>query len=177
MNFEYEIKRSGRTRRISISVYYTGKVVISAPLFSSEKKVKKFLEDRTSWVISKLEYFKNFKGKILKGNRKEYEIHKASARRLIKERLVLLNQRYNFTYGSIKIRNQKTRWGSCTKDGNLSFNYRVIHLPEKLRDYIIVHELCHLKEFNHSKKFWELVAFSFPDHKSIRTEVGKYCLR
>ncbi len=73
--------------------------------------------------------------------------------KLAEERVEYFNGHYNFSYNLIRIKDQKSRWGSCSRKGNLNFNYRVFLLDEKLRDYIIVHELCHLKEMNHSKKF------------------------
>jgi predicted metal-dependent hydrolase len=84
-----------------------------------------------------------------------------------------LNKPYGFVYGKIAIRNQKTRWGSCSRRGNLNFNYRVGLLPQKLMDYVIVHELCHLGEFNHSYKFWDLVAKTVPEYKAIRQELKR----
>ena len=81
------------------------------------------------------------------------------------------NEIYQFSYNKIYIKNQKTRWGSCSGKKNLSFNYRILFLPKKLQDYIIVHELCHLKELNHSKRFWSLVARVFPDYQNIRNEL------
>lgn len=75
---------------------------------------------------------------------------------------------YGFTWSRIAIRDQKSRWGSCSKKGNLNFNYRLVHLPEDLVDYIIVHELCHRGVFSHGKEFWDLVARTVPDHKEKR---------
>jgi len=71
----------------------------------------------------------------------------------------------------VSIRNQKTRWGSCSRQKNLSFSYRLFLLPPRFCDYVIVHELCHLKEMNHSPKFWALVARTFPDYKKLRREM------
>ena len=110
--------------------------------------------------------------KIIKVNRRrEYLKYKNRARGLAQKRLVYFNQFYGFKYHRIFIKKQKTRWGSCSKKGNLNFNYKIALLPPKLADYIIVHELCHLKEFNHSKEFWNLVAENFPDYKKIRKEI------
>lgn len=103
-----------------------------------------------------------------KENQKEYLAHKESARKLVHERLEYFNQFYGFKYNKVVIRNQKTRWGSCSRHGNLNFSYKLALLEPRLSDYIIVHELCHLQEFNHSKAFWSLIAQQFPDHKLIR---------
>jgi predicted metal-dependent hydrolase len=96
------------------------------------------------------------------------------ARALVTQRLQHFNQVYGYKIGKISIRKQKTRWGSCSKQGNLNFNYRIIHLPEALRDYVIVHELCHIGQFNHSKAFWELMAQTVPDWKSCRAALRHY---
>ncbi len=103
--------------------------------------------------------------------RKEYLAYKESARKLVYERLEYFNQFYNFKYNKVAIRNQKTRWGSCSRRGNLNFSYRLALMDPRLADYIIVHELCHLKEFNHSQNFWDLVAQQFPDYKELRKKL------
>jgi len=83
------------------------------------------------------------------------------------------NKVYGFKFNKIAIKNQKTRWGSCSKKGNLNYNYKIVLLPEKSADYIIVHELCHLKEFNHSRKFWNLVERALPDYKERIEKIKK----
>ena len=93
------------------------------------------------------------------------------------KKIEAFNKIYQFKYNRVSIRNQKTRWGSCSKSGNLNFNYKIALLPEKLVDYIIVHELCHLKEFNHSEKFWALVSITIPDYTIVRTELKQSGLR
>ncbi len=106
-----------------------------------------------------------------KGSQKEYLLHKETARKLVHERLKYFNQFYGFKYNKVSIRNQKTRWGSCSKSGNLNFSYKLVLLPPHLSDYIIIHELCHLKEFNHSQAFWDLVAQQAPDYKKAINEL------
>jgi predicted metal-dependent hydrolase len=104
-------------------------------------------------------------------NSRAYKEAKEAARVLVAQKLVEWNAHYGFEYKRVFIRNTKTRWGTCSKIGNLGFNYRIVYLPSHVADYIIVHELCHLKEFNHQKAFWDLVAETIPDHKAVRKEL------
>ena len=103
----------------------------------------------------------------MRRNHRHYLTHKESARALITERVRHFNTHYGLSVGKIAIRNQRSRWGSCSKKGNLNFNYRLAFLPEELRDYVIVHEICHIKEFNHSRNFWDLVAQQVPEHRAL----------
>ena len=97
--------------------------------------------------------------------------YKEEARALVMEKLMVFGKIYNLFPNRIAIRNTKSRWGSCSKRGNLNFNYRIVFLPPALADYLVVHELCHLGEFNHSPKFWNLVAVAVPDYKKLRKEL------
>ena len=97
----------------------------------------------------------------------------AVARALVQSHLARANAHYRLTYKKVFIRNARTRWGSCSSRGNLGFNYRIVKLPPELVHYIVVHELCHLKEFNHSAKFWALVAEEVPNWKAARTALRK----
>jgi len=115
-----------------------------------------------------------FRRVSLRGAKKEYLEYKERALVLAKQRLEYFNQKYGFKFNRISIKNQKTRWGSCSKKGNLNFNYNIALLPEQLADYIIVHELCHLQELNHSRKFWGLVAQSFPDYLNLRKKLKSF---
>ncbi len=92
---------------------------------------------------------------------------------MILERLESLNKHYGLSYGRVAIRDQRSRWGSCSKKGNLNFNYRLLFLPLPLVDLVIAHELCHLKEFNHSTAFWGLVAETIPDLSLRREELRR----
>ena len=105
-------------------------------------------------------------------SRKLYLANKEAARALVVERvghfLAHYGARHGIVVGSIAIRNQKSRWGSCSKKGNLNFNYKLAFLPADLRDYVIVHEICHIKEFNHGRGFWDLVGETMPAHRALR---------
>ena len=95
------------------------------------------------------------------------------ARRFVENRLSYFNKFYNFEINHVSIKNTSTRWGSCSSMGNLNFNYKIIYLRPQLADYLIVHELCHLGELNHSKRFWELVAKTIPDYVNINKELRR----
>jgi predicted metal-dependent hydrolase len=108
--------------------------------------------------------------------KREYKEHKENARTLVHARLKVLNTFYGFRYKRIAIRFNTSRWGSCSELGNLNFDYRILFLPQPLQDYLLVHELCHIQEMNHSKQFWDLVAKTIPNHKELRRELKKVSL-
>ncbi len=111
-------------------------------------------------------------------SRRAFALHKDAARALAHARLEYFARFYAaltppqlFTYHRVSIRNQRTRWGSCSRKGNLNFSYKLALLPSHLADYLIVHELCHLGQFNHSPAFWALVALAVPDYCVHRDEL------
>lgn len=169
----YIVRRSLRTRSVRLSVYPDGRVVVSAPRFVSLRTLKQFVETKTSWIIEKTKTFQSSGPPRVSPReaRKNYLEHKEAARRFIHERLVYLNRPYGFVYRKIFIKDQKTCWGSCSKKGNLNFSYRLLFLPPHLADYVLVHELCHLKEMNHGKRFWSYVAQTFPQYQKLRREL------
>lgn len=104
---------------------------------------------------------------------KHYVAHKELARSFIHERLVYWNQFYEFSYNRVAIRNQRRCWGSCSSNRNLNFSYKLLFVPPCLADYIVVHELCHLKEMNHGPNFWKLVEEHMPDYKERRAHLRR----
>ena len=105
---------------------------------------------------------------FLSVSRRNYKKYKEVARLLVLQRIARFNAFYQFNINRVSIKNTKSRWGSCSKKGNLNFNYKIALLPAELADYVIVHELCHLGEFNHSKKFWDLVAKTIPNYLQLK---------
>ena len=103
--------------------------------------------------------------------------YKERARAMVLEKIIYWNQFYNFSYNRVFTKAQATRWGSCSSRGNLNFNYKIFLLPPRLADYIIVHELCHLGEFNHSRSFWNLVAQTIPNYMELRNELKSINMR
>ncbi|OGN29963.1 MAG: hypothetical protein A3A33_01415 [Candidatus Yanofskybacteria bacterium RIFCSPLOWO2_01_FULL_49_25] len=93
--------------------------------------------------------------------------------RMIEAKIDFFNKHYQCNFNDIKVKTMKSRWGSCSRKKNLCFNSRIADLPDHLIDYIVVHELCHLREMNHSRKFWNLVAETIPHHRKFRTELRK----
>ena len=110
-------------------------------------------------------------------SRKHYLQNKNAARKIILESLDFFARLYGVRYRKVAIRNQRSKWGSCSKARNLNFNYKVALLPKDQRDYVIVHELCHLIEFNHSKRFWAEVERTIPNYRELRKKVKSVDLR
>ena len=171
-DLEYILRVSDKAKRVRISINRDGQVILTKPKRVSVESAINFLISKSDWVFKSLEKFKNLPSHLdTKDSKKEYLENKEKALSLAKSRIEYFNNIYNFKYGKITIKNQKTRWGSCSKRGNLNFNYKIALLPSYVSDYIIVHELCHLKEFNHSQRFWDLVAIAIPDYLVIRKEL------
>jgi len=108
---------------------------------------------------------------LVGGSDQDYRQWKGKAGDLVNRRLEFFNTIYQLKWKKVTIRNQHTRWGSCSRKGNLNFNYRLVLLPPHLADYVVVHELCHLLEFNHSPNFWQMIARALPDYAACRREL------
>lgn len=171
---KYSLHSNQRSKSMRLTVYPDGRIAILAPSRMSQGLIEKFLKNKSDWILGKIAYFKKFNGALfLGGGKRDYLKFKEQARSIAHDRLAYFNQSYNFTYHRITIRNQKSRWGSCSGRGNLNFNYKIARIDPALADYVIVHELCHLGEFNHSKKFWDLVSQTIPNHKELRSKLKR----
>lgn len=168
-NISITLKRKLRARGVRIVIgARDGKVVVTYGGFTRESSVVKLIESKIPWIKEKIKVFENRNPVLVQKHSKE-EIKKyyADALILVNNKLSHFNKYYNFEYKKVTIRNNKTRWGSCSSQKNLSFYYKIIFLPEELQDYLIVHELCHLMEFNHSKAFWSLVGERVGDYERL----------
>jgi predicted metal-dependent hydrolase len=169
---KYKIKNSYRAKHIRLALYPDKSIVVTKPFLCSQKTVENFITSKKAWIEKKLQYFDKIPKKR-QFSKEHYLKNKETARKIIQNKVEKYSIKLALEYQRLAIRNQKTRWGSCSKEGNLNFNYKIILLPEHLQDYIIIHELCHLKELNHSKKFWSLVEQACPDYKNHRRELKK----
>jgi predicted metal-dependent hydrolase len=169
----YSVRRSKRAKRMRLAVYCDGNFIVTIPRTFPTNSIDRYVIAKSQWVISKLDFFDglNKRQKLILGQN-GYELYKNKALELVTERLTTLNKKhYRFKFNKISIKSLKTRWGSCSKKRNLNFNYKILFLTPKIRDYIMIHELCHIKEFNHSNRFWKLVAKSTPDYIKITNDL------
>lgn len=175
--FEYSLRQSTRAKRISLTVHPDARVVVTAPPRASERMILKFVHEYAPWVRKQLAGLKKYEDCIfLPGGRRDYLRNKERARSFVRTVIRRHNQHYGYEFNRIAIKNMYSSWGSCSTKRNLNFNYKLIHLPQHLAEYIVVHELCHLREMNHSKRFWTLVARTIPNHKTRRKELHKYLM-
>ena len=163
----YRVIRS-RRKTMSLEIKADGQILVRAPLRLSETKIRKFVEEKQGWILKNLE-------KIQKRNQQKECVEQIpeeekrqlqqKACKVFPERVAFFAEKTGVTYGRITLRQQKTRWGSCSANGNLNFNWLLILAPAPVLDYVVVHELCHRKEMNHSQAFWKEVEAVLPDYR------------
>ncbi len=167
-------RRTTRARRASVSVHCDGRVVVTLPWAAAHDDALRVIVPYLAWVRRRLSAFRR-RGQtvLMPRSRDQYLMHREAARSLIGQ----LMGRHSGIAGRarrIAIKDLRRNWGSCSRAGNLNFNYKLVLLPESLAEYVVVHELCHLRELNHSPRFWALVAAELPDWRHRRKELGKY---
>ena len=167
---EYTVIRS-RRRTVAVVIDTDARLIVRAPLRMSERAIAEFVSSKQDWIKKHQEKMRQ---RVKKRNEvpafspdeREELIRKAL--KIIPERVAYFAPIVGVDYGKITIRNQKTVWGSCSTKGNLNFNFLLAALPPDVTDYVVVHELCHRKEMNHSARFWAEVEKIVPNHKKIR---------
>ena len=165
-SIQIQVLRSSR-KTIAMRITGPNAVEIRAPRTMSQAQIDGFIQQHQAWLDKHM-------GIV---NQREQEIAQLppltemEIRALAEQALAKIPARVRYfagllhvTYGRITIRNQKSKWGSCSSQGNLNFNWKLIMAPPEALDYVVIHELCHLYEFNHSPKFWERVARYQPDY-------------
>lgn len=163
----FELIRSDR-RTIAIQIK-RGRVIVRAPLRMSKAEIERFVASKADWINKHLEVAKQHQSvSVQPFTATEIQQLADAALQDIPQRVQKYAAIIGVTVGRITIRNQKTRWGSCSSKGNLNFNCLLMLCPEEVRDYVVVHELCHRKELNHSPRFWNEVARVMPDYTQRR---------
>lgn len=164
---EVTVIRSNR-KTLSIQVNPDLTVTVRAPQYASRKDINRILKEKENWIFKCVEQIKKEQNELQQiGCLTEKEIHKLADKALkyIPERVKYYAEIIGVSYGKITIRHQKTRWGSCSSKGNLNFNCLLMLAPKEVIDYVVVHELCHRKEMNHSKAFWREVEHILPNYR------------
>ena len=162
MKVSYTIIRSNR-KTIAIQIKPDGSVVVRCPKRMRLEEVRRFVESKSDWIEKHLAARTPIEAEKL--TEQEIKQLREKARQLVTERVQYYAPILDVTYGQIAIRTQRTRWGSCSSKGNLNFNCLLALVLADVLDYVVVHELCHLKELNHSVRFWTEVSNILPDYK------------
>ncbi len=147
-------ERSKRAKHVNISVKPFKGVRVAVPDELSFKKAEEFVYTKTYWIQRHLVRIKQYEEESRLASDTSVTIDKSKAKRKLTRKLKHLALKHGFTYNRVFIRNQKTRWGSCSHKNNISLNVKIIRLPEELMDYVILHELTHILFKNHSSDFW-----------------------
>ncbi len=168
-----EIVRSKR-RSMALQIRTDGSVLARVPMRVSDRTIRRFVTSHARWIeenrsqmFARRQYLAENPYDI-----PEWESLTASDKKIAKQKIIERVDYYadcmGIDYGSISMRNQKSRWGSCSSKGNLNFNYRLAYLPQELLDYVVVHELAHRRHMDHSKTFWQEVETYYPNYKECR---------
>jgi len=167
MEIEYTIEKSHR-RTLSMEVKPDGTVMIKAPKFVSDAEIGRFVSSRSGWIektVKKVLVKNAGLSEVERMTDTELRVLKRKARAMIMPLVEEYADLMGVTYGTVSIRAQKTRWGSCSSKGNLNFNCLLALCPEGVMRYVVVHELSHRRHMNHSKAFWSMVEEYMPDYK------------
>ena len=165
------IHRMVRSRRRTLTLLITeeGHLVVRAPLKMSESYILRFVKTKASWIEKHVRQAAQQSLTQPPPLAPEEEARlKALARDAFIERACRYARPMGVTFTRIRLSSAKTRWGSCSPRGNLSFNWRLIRAPVQILDYVVVHELAHLTEANHSPRFWKKVEEFCPNYKTAR---------
>ncbi len=166
---EYEIIRS---KRKTVAAEINGdKLLIRAPMWATDGEIEALVQKNRQWIETHMEKAQAQKAAadaLPKLTMDDIRTLAEQARKVIPERVAYYAPLIGVTYGRITIRNQRTKWGSCSSKGNLNFNCLLMLAPPKVLDSVVVHELCHRKEMNHSERFYQEVLRVFPDYRECR---------
>lgn len=166
----YEVIRSNR-KSIAIEIRPDLQVIVRAPNRMPNSQIEVFVRAKSAWIEKSLERMRLRMIEMEqqpKLSREDISTLAEQAKLVIPQRVAYYAKAMDVDYGRITIRNQKTRWGSCSSKGNLNFNCLLMKMPTEVLDYVVVHELCHRKEMNHSERFWTEVEKVLPDYRSTR---------
>lgn len=172
-DFDIELIRSSR-KSIAIEIDRDLKIKVRAPQRMNQNQIMRFVKEKEQWIrlhLAKMIQLQKMQEKEMTDAQRatltpeDLQRLMVLARREIPVHVKYFAEQMGVTYGKITIRNQKTRWGSCSQVGNLNFNCHLMEMPTEILDYVVVHELCHRKQMNHSRLFWMEVEKVLPDYQ------------
>lgn len=163
MDITYQWIRS-RRKTIAIQIDREGQVIVRTPYGITKRQVEEFLDEKKDWILQTRQRVEKRKTEQIPISEEVRREGIERAKRIFPERTAYFAKRMGVDYGRITIREQKTRWGSCSSKGNLNFNWKLVLLDPELLDYVVVHELAHRREMNHSAAFWKVVEAELPDY-------------
>lgn len=172
---ELQIRRRRGLKRLTLRVGKGGVVSVSAPMRLSVSFIEKFVQEHDEWINdAKKKIFEREKSETEKIKFPSFESSKARAKKLLLERTRYWANWYGVEFERLSIKRASTRWGSCSTKGNINLHYKLYFLPEELREYVVVHEICHLLHMNHSRAFWKEVERAVPNWRLIKRKMKAY---
>ena len=151
-------------RRYILRVLDDGRLRVTLPRWGSKKEARAFVEQSREWIARQLRK-QSLKPPVV--HRDEPGLRKRAVKELPAE-LLALADRFGISVTRVSIRNQRSRWGACSSRGSITLNWRLVLVPAFVREYVMIHELMHRRELNHSKRFWKHVAAACPRHEDAR---------
>ncbi len=167
-------ERSNRAKHTRISVAPFKGVRVAVPYRVSFDNARQFAQSKKDWIKKHLDKMKQVEKEHETFSKHSTEINKAEARKKLVNRLNELSEQHGFRYNKVSVRNQKTRWGSCSFKNNISLNMNLIRLPDEMIDYVLLHELVHTRIKNHTKAFWVELNKFVGDAKEMRKKMNQY---
>jgi hypothetical protein len=171
---EILFERSHRARHINISVKPFKGVRVAVPHGVSFDKARQFAESKKNWIKKHLDKMKQVEKEYEAFSKHSAEINKGEARKKLFNRLKELSAQHGFHYNKVTIRNQKTRWGSCSSKNNINLNMKLVRLPDEMIDYVLLHELVHTRIKNHTQAFWAELNKFVENSKEMNKKMNEY---
>jgi len=158
--------RRNDRKTLAITITQEGGLLIKAPLRMPDREIEHFLKQKRYWIYKQTKHVLEDTQKRVERSEKEVKVLKERARKVLTEKTDYYKCLLGVDYQRIRIGDQRTRWGSCSTRGTISYNWHLILMPDRIMDYVVVHELCHLLEMNHSERFWRRVEAVLPDYEN-----------
>ncbi len=167
-------ERSNRARHIRISVKPFKGVRVAVPYKVSFDQARQFAQLKRNWIKKHLHKMRQVEKEHEAFSKHSTEINRAEARKKLVKRLNKLSEQHGFSYNKVFVRNQKTRWGSCSSKNNISLNMKLVRLPDEMIDYVLLHELVHTRIKNHGHAFWAELNKFVRDAKGMSKKMNEY---